>query len=221
MTSPIDAVIFDLDGVVVASEPLWHKAEVEVFRSVGVPLTPAMCLETTGVRVDAVVRHWHARHPWTSPSLKEVEVLVVAAVAALVAAEGAPMPGAIEAVDHVRACGLKVGVASSSPRVIIAAALARLGIANHFGTVQSAEGLLRGKPDPEVYLRTCAALGVVPARAVAVEDSDSGIRAALAAGMICVAVPDPAAHTPAALSKAHAVLSDLRRFPAWLDEQRA
>lgn len=213
----IEAVVFDLDGVLVDSEPLWHEAELAVFRELGVPLTKAMCLETTGLRVDAVVRHWHARHPWRSPDLERVAAQVVKRVAALIVERATPMPHALAALDAVRARGLTLGLASSSPRLVIDAALARLDVAPRFLSVRSAESLARGKPDPEVYLLACRDLGVAPGQAVAVEDSSSGLRAAHAAGMKVIAVPDPAARPPDALRLADVVLADLAGLAAALD----
>lgn len=213
----LDAVVFDLDGVLIDSEPLWHVAELEVFRSVGVPLTKTMCLETTGMRVDAVVRHWHERHPWAAPSLAEVQARVVERVAALIGERAQPMPHVAAALDEVEARGLALGLASSSPLIIIDAALERLGAARRFRAVRSAESLPRGKPDPEVYLLACADLGVVPGRAVAIEDSSSGLRAAHAAGMRVIGVPDPSTRRPDALALADIVLDDLAGLPAALD----
>ena len=211
-------VVFDMDGVLVDSEPLWHEAECAVLAPLGVPLTPALCLQTTGVRVDGVVRHWRERYPWgVSPSDDEVVLAIVQGVVERVRARAQPMPGAMGALDVVR--GVPCGLASSSPEAIIAAVLARLGVRDRFGVVQSAEHLPRGKPDPLVYLLACEALGVDPRHTVAIEDSSSGLRAAHAAGMIVVAVPDPAAHVPDALPLATAVLPSLEHFPAWWNER--
>jgi len=73
----IRAAIFDLDGLLIDSEPLWRAVEVEVFRGVGVPLTEEMCRQTTGLRVDAVVEWWHARHPWRAPAPAAVAARIV------------------------------------------------------------------------------------------------------------------------------------------------
>src|SRR5690606_22562849 len=75
--SVIRAAIFDLDGLLIDSEPLWRAVEVEVFRGVGVPLTEEMCRQTTGLRVDAVVEWWHARHPWRAPAPAAVAARIV------------------------------------------------------------------------------------------------------------------------------------------------
>jgi sugar-phosphatase len=215
----IDAVVFDMDGVLVDSEPLWHEAEIAVFSPLGVPLTVDMCRQTTGVRVDGVVRHWRERYPW-GPTPDDATVIagIVDGVVARVRERAEPMPGAREAL--AASSSLPLGLASSSPQRIIDAVLERLGVRAWFRTVQSAEQLPRGKPDPLVYQLACAALGVDPRRAVAVEDSSSGLRAAHAAGMIVVAVPDPAAHVPDALHLADVVLSSLAAFPPWLQERR-
>ena len=217
--SSIDAVVFDMDGVLVNSEPLWHEAEIEVFGSFGVALTAADCQQTTGVRVDGVVAHWRSQRPEAFVDVDDTAIVsrIVAAVVKRIAARGAPMEFAIEAVDDAAGRGLAIGLASSSPRVIIDAVLERLGVRERFAVVCSAELLPRGKPDPAVYLQTCAALGVAPARAMAVEDSSSGIRAGKNAGMFVVAVPDPSAARPAALDVADVVIGSLRELPAILD----
>ncbi len=220
-THTLRAVVFDLDGVLVDSEPLWHEAELEVLCALGVPLTRARCLETTGVRVDAVVQHWYARYPWSGRAPSLVVDDVVGAVAALVLTRAQPMPHALDALDAVAARGLALGLASSSPLLIIEAALARLGATGRFAAVRSAEHLARGKPDPEVYLLACADLGVAPASAAAVEDSSSGLRAAHAAGMRVIAVPDPSARPPDALDLADVVLRDLGELAPALDRLAA
>ncbi len=209
----VDAVIFDMDGVLVDSEPLWHVAEIEAFGAVGVLLTEADCLRTTGLRVDAVVEYWYARHPWAAPAREAVGADIVARVGRLLGKRAAPKAGAVEAVGFLRGLGLPLAVASSSPRVLIEVVLGRLGIADAFAVVCSAEGEPFGKPHPSVYLTTAAALGVDPRSCVAIEDSGNGIRAAVAAGMYTIAVPDqPVA--PEALALARVVLPSLEALPA-------
>jgi HAD superfamily hydrolase (TIGR01509 family) len=209
------AVVFDMDGVLIDSEPLWHEAEIAAFGAHGVTLTPDDCLETTGVRIDVVVRHWQARHPAALGGVDAAALVdaIVDGVVGRVLERGEAMPGALAALDAVLAAGLKVGLASSSPPAIIDAVLRRLGLAARFAAVHSAWGLPRGKPDPAVYLAACASLGVAPADAVAVEDSQSGLLAGLAAGMMVVAVPDPRARPPEAAARADAWLPDLWHLP--------
>lgn len=218
MSNPLQAVVFDMDGVLVDSEPLWHEAERAVFSRLGFELSIADCQSTTGVRIDNVVVHWRQRHPQCFVGVDDHAVveMIVAEVVMRVRARAEPMRGAREAIAWCHERGLRVGLASSSPRVLIDAVLERLALRDLFQTVQSAEHLPRGKPDPLVYQLACKALDVDVAAACAVEDSSSGIRAGVAAGMYVVAVPDRAAAPPAALGEAHAVIDDLTALPALL-----
>jgi len=217
------AVVFDMDGVLVDSEPLWHEAEIEAFARCGVTLTKADCQETTGVRIDLVVQHWRRRFPAALARADDDVIVddVVRGVVARVAARGAPMTGLADAIAAVRALGVPVGLASSSPPTIIAAVLDRLGIASLFRDVRSAWKLPRPKPDPAVYLDACAALGVSPADALAIEDSESGLRAALRAGMMVVAIPDPASRPPPSAAEADVVIADLTGLRAALERSCA
>jgi len=176
----MEAVIFDMDGLLIDSEPLWHEAEKEIFATVGLHLSTQDCLGTTGLRVDEVVRFWNAP--------PELAAQIVNRVIALVEQKGVAKPGVAEALG---ACaGRVIGLASSSPSRLIAAVLQRLGIADRITVAHSAEHEARGKPHPDVYLTTARRLGVAPSACIAVEDSPTGVRAAKAAGMRCVAVPD-------------------------------
>jgi sugar-phosphatase len=189
---PLAAVVFDLDGVLVDSEPFWRQAEIEVFAEVGVVLTEADARETMGLRIDDAVRHWFERRPWSGRDPAEVERAVTARVAELVAAAGEPMPGAVEALRRCGDLGLLVAVCSGSYAVVIEAALDRLGISDLVGVWHSAEWEPLGKPHPGAYLTTAAKLGVDPTACLAVEDSFNGAIAAKAARMRVVVVPEEA-----------------------------
>lgn len=195
MASPASSspVIFDLDGVLIDSEPVWEAAETEVFASVGVHLDAADTKTTTGLRVDEVVAHWFARRPWdiTAPAAS-VEALATALVDSMVAhAEGDPIeiPGAIDAVGRMAEAGRRLAVCSSSPQRLITASLKGLGLTDCFELVHSAEHEPAGKPHPACYLSTAAMLGVPPSECVAIEDSVNGAIAAAAAGHVVVALP--------------------------------
>lgn len=205
-------VIFDMDGVLIDSEPLWRRAEIEVFGTVGVALTEADCMRTTGLRIDEVVAFWHRQQPWAEPAVTEVAARIVTRVIELVRAEGEPLPGAVAALDFFAARGLPLGLASSSPLRLIEAVLARLRLRERFAAVHSAEHEARGKPDPAVYLHAAAQLGHDPARCVAIEDSIPGVLAAVAAGMGCIAVPAPEDRNDSRLRSASVVLGSLREL---------
>ncbi|MCA9581960.1 MAG: hexitol phosphatase HxpB [Myxococcales bacterium] len=187
---PIAAAIFDLDGLLIDSEPLWQRAERSVFAAIGVPLTDAHCAQTTGLRIREVVAHWRAEGDWGSPGDGQVVARIVEQVCTHIREEGTMKPGAREAVLLARDAGLRVALASSSHRAVIDTALERLGLADAFEVICSAEHEPLGKPDPAVYLTAARQLGLAPSQCVALEDSLPGVRAAKAAGMRAVAVPE-------------------------------
>jgi HAD superfamily hydrolase (TIGR01509 family) len=186
-----EAAIFDMDGLLIDSEPLWYKAEALVFATVGLHLTAAQCRETTGVRIDEVVRIRHRQHPWSNKSCAEVEREIMTEVQRLAVTEGQAMPGVYDVLEEFHALGVPLAVASSSPAGMIAAVLDHLGITPYFKLQCSAADEEQGKPHPAVYLNTARQLGVAPQRCVAFEDSVPGVQSAHAAGMTVIAVPDP------------------------------
>lgn len=183
------AVIFDMDGLLIDSEPLWVRAEIEVFGAAGVALTEADCALTKGLRIDDVVAYWRARRGFDSAAEGAIRANLVTRVAELVASEGRALPGVEAALDTARENGRPIALASSSPRTIIDAALARLGIASAFDVVHSAQDEAHGKPHPGIFLTTAERLGVSPLECVVLEDSLTGVVAAKAARMGCIAVP--------------------------------
>jgi beta-phosphoglucomutase-like phosphatase (HAD superfamily) len=151
----IEAVIFDMDGVLIDSEPLWRIAETRAMNAIGVPMVEEDGFLTMGLRTDEVVEFWYARHPWKQPSKPEVEAAIVGNVIALIQQRGEALPGAVEAVRAVRAAGYRVGLASSSAMDIIDAVLNKIGLRDDFQVLQSAEHEPYGKPHPAVYIE-CA-----------------------------------------------------------------
>ncbi len=186
---PIEAVVFDMDGVLVDSEPIWRAVEQEVFAGVGIEVTEQDLLETMGVRVADVVERWYRRHPWDEPSRQEIAETIVERVAEAIEQGGALNEDAVRAVDHVHGLGLRLALASSSPMRLIRAVLSLGGLSDRFEVVLTAEDEEQGKPDPAVYVSAARELRVPAERCLAVEDSVNGVRSAKAAGMLCVAIP--------------------------------
>ena len=207
---PIEAVVFDMDGVLIDSEPTWRAVEREVAARVGVELSDEDLERTMGVRIPEVVETWYARRPWVGPSKDQVVTSVLEGVAAAIERNGELAAGAANAVRYVNGLGLRVALASSSPMRLIRAVLTRGGLLDDFDVVRSAEAEERGKPDPAVYLSTARSLGVEPATCLAVEDSGSGVRAAKAAGMVCVGVASLSPRSR--LAEADLVLGSLTEF---------
>ena len=206
------AVIFDMDGVLIDTEPVWRRVEMEVFGSLGLELTEADCRETMGVRIEEVVALWYRRRPWAGPAVGEVVQRILAGMVDHVRADGRAMEGAVEAVRLVRACGRRTAVASSSPRALIAAVIEVLGLGGDVDVTCSAADEARGKPAPDVYLRAATALGVAPSSCLAIEDSVFGVMSARAAGMPCVVVPDESTGTDPRLGEANLRLGSLREL---------
>ncbi len=215
----IRAVIFDMDGLLIDSEPLWRLAEVEVFNAIGVPLTEELAFGTMGLRTDEVVEYWFARHPWQGPTLKEIEARIDSRVIELVRERAEPLPGVTDVVAQLTALGLPLAIASSSTSQLIGAVVDQIGLRDAFRVLQSAEHEPYGKPHPGVYIAAALALGVAPADCLAFEDSANGVLAAKAARMRCIAVPEAAVRDDRRFCIADAVLSSLAEFRAELLNQ--
>jgi sugar-phosphatase len=185
------AAIFDVDGVLIDSEPFWRETEIEIFGRYGLHLTEAECMLTTGMRIQEVTRFWFARRPWQGPSTEELALDILQGVIARIRERGVPMPGVYEVIRLFRSRGLRLALASSSAEKLIDTVVDRLQIRASLEAICSAENEARGKPYPDVYLTAAAKLGVAPERCLAIEDSIAGVASAKAAGMKCIAVPLP------------------------------
>lgn len=187
----INTVIFDMDGLLVDSEPLWGIAMREVFATVGVTLTPELTHRTTGLRTREVVSYWHNYFKWEGKSAKQVTNEIIESVTRKIMAEGRAMEGLTYILDFFRERNFKMGLASSSPLRLIEAVLDHLQIKESFQAVYSAEFEDYGKPHPAVYLACAKALNSDPLECIAFEDSVTGMTAAKAARMTTVVVPEP------------------------------
>ncbi len=184
------AAIFDMDGLLIDSEVLWHEAEIEILGALGVPLAADGCRSTKGMFVGEVTAHWHRLYPWSGPTPDELAVTIVDRVIELILSKGQLKPGAERAIDLCAGRGLSLAVASSSEYRLIDAALDHFDLRGRFTLVHSAEDEAYGKPHPAVFLATAAELGASPRRCVVWEDAPAGVLAAKAAWMACIAVPE-------------------------------
>lgn len=205
----IKAVIFDMDGLLIDSEPLWQESEIVVFNKVGLRLDHSMCLETMGLRVDAVVDYWYARHPWENVSNKEIENGIVDEVVERILLKATPQEGVASVINFVQSKRVRTALASSSSYRIIRAVLDKFDLKEKFEIIYSAEDEEYGKPHPGVYLTTARKLQVSPAECLAIEDSFNGVKAAKAAGMLCIAVPDSTSRGDSRFDLADVVLNSL------------
>ncbi len=206
------AVIFDMDGVIIDSEPLWKIAEVEAFHKVGLDLTFTECEETVGLRIDQVVEMWHKRVGWTNKSVKEVEDDIVDILIREIRIQGKALPGVHQALDQIKSKGYKIGLATSSYNRIIEVVVDRLEIAPYFEVMHSAEHEKHGKPHPDVFLNCAAQLHVDPTDCLVIEDSFNGLVAAKAARMKAIAVPEKSHQVDLRLNIADQILDSLEDF---------
>ncbi|MCH2214108.1 MAG: hexitol phosphatase HxpB [Flavobacteriales bacterium] len=212
----IEAAIFDMDGLLIDSEPFWRRAEMTVFNTVGINLSEANCRETMGFRLNEVVDLWYSRFPWTGKSKKQIEFEILDSVKELIQSEGEPLPGIYDTIELCKKLNLKTAVASSSAMVLIEATVDRLGIRNEFDTLQSAENEEFGKPHPSVFIKTAQRLGVRPENCIVFEDSFHGMVAGLAAKMKVIAVPEESSDRFLA---AHSILNflDSKRVKTFIE----
>jgi sugar-phosphatase len=185
----IRAVIYDMDGLLVDSEPWWRVAERNIFSKLSVAPTEEDFEKMMGNRIQEVIVNWHAKHPWPNYNLEETQNAIIDEVGRLVTTHAELMPGVIESLEYCKAKQLPIALASSSPLRLVSTFIHRYGIANYFSIVRSAEFEQRGKPHPDVFLTASDALNISPKHCLVFEDSYNGVVAAKAAGMTCIAIP--------------------------------
>lgn len=192
MQDKFDLVIYDMDGLIIDSEPFWRQSEIKVFNTVGLQLTEDDCKVTTGFRFDEVVDYWHYRKPWTNKSKAQVHDEVLDEMENAITHHALAMPGVLNSLDYFKSKGMRMALASSSAMRLIKATVNRLNIESYFELLVSAEHETYGKPHPAVFIRTADTLSARHERCLVIEDSFNGILAAKSARMKCLAVPDPA-----------------------------
>ncbi|MDB4075001.1 hexitol phosphatase HxpB [Crocinitomicaceae bacterium] len=207
-----EAVIFDMDGVLIDSEPLWKIAMEEAFHSVGCMITKKDFQKTVGLRIDEVVEYWHKHSGWKDLSVKEVEDLIIQKMVRLIKENGDPLVGVLDTISFLKSQGLKVGLATSSYNILIDTVLDALGIRDAFDVVNSAEDEEFGKPHPAVYLTVANKLKVDPIKCLVIEDSLNGIIAGMAAKMNVVCIPEKTHNPERKLQLAHYLFEDMALF---------
>ncbi|ADU68955.1 hexitol phosphatase HxpB [Pantoea sp. At-9b] len=212
---PVLAAIFDMDGLLIDSEPLWDRAELDIFASLGVDLTRRHELpDTLGLRIDQTVRMWYETLPWNGPDQQEVTQRIIARALALVEETRPLLPGVEQALQLCREQGLKIALASASPLHMLERVLEMFNLRHYFDQIASAEHLPYSKPHPQVYLDAAAQLGIDPLNCVALEDSFNGMVASKAARMRSIVVPAAEHRADARWALANVRLDDLTQLAA-------
>lgn len=212
---PVLAAIFDMDGLLIDSEPMWDQAELDVFASLGVDISRRHELpDTLGLRIDQTVRMWFEALPWNGPDQAEVTQRIIARALALVEETRPLLPGVEQALQLCQQQDLKVALASASPLFMLERVLEMFDLRKYFDAIASAEALPYSKPHPQVYLDAAAKLGVDPLNCVTLEDSFNGMIATKAARMRSIVVPAKEYRDDARWALANVKLEDLTQLTA-------
>jgi sugar-phosphatase len=185
----INAAIFDMDGLLFDSEPLWQEAEYQVFSCLGVKVTPELSAITAAMTTKEVTEFWYQQKPWQGDSLASVEQAVIDQVELLIKQKGEAKPGVKEILNFCKKQGLKIALATNSPYQLIPVILDALEVRHYFDVITSSDQVEKGKPAPDVYLKTAQRLNVEPEQCMVFEDSPSGLAAGVAADMKVIVVP--------------------------------
>ena len=204
----IEAVVFDLDGVLIDSEPVWERVRRDLVAERGGQWAPDAQRKLMGMSTPEWARYLSEDLGVGLPP-DRVAALVVDRMAASYQEHIPLLPGAVEAVRRI-AARWPLGLASSAPAVLIETVLDASGLRSCFQVTTSTEQVARGKPAPDIYLAVTGQLGFPPQACAAVEDSTNGLRSAAAAGLQVIAVPHPRyPPEPAALRVSRLMLTGL------------
>lgn len=186
----IKAIIFDMDGLLVDSEPYWKIAEKICFGKLGLNLNDELLRQVMGFRLSEVVAHWYNYQAWGEKNFEVVEADVLETVKQLIIENADALPGVIQTLELCKSNGYKIALASSSAMSLINVVVDKLNIRHYFDLLVSAEFEPYGKPHPSVFITTANQLNVLPTECLVFEDSVNGMIAAKAARMKCIIVPE-------------------------------
>lgn len=184
----LQAVLWDMDGTLVDSEPDWARVQIELLTSLGATWTVEDCMALVGSDLAAAVKVWMARIPAGAIEADDLAERMYSEVVRALKEDVVLRPGALELLTGLKAAGIPCALVSASYRVMIDAVLSHLP-PDLFDVIVAGDEVRNGKPHPEPYLTAMAELGVDPADCVVIEDSPAGTQAGTAAGAFVVAVP--------------------------------
>jgi HAD superfamily hydrolase (TIGR01509 family) len=208
----LNTVIFDMDGLLIDSEPYWEEAGAETLEQYKIQLTPDQYHSTTGLRTREWIEWWFGVYEIDRQFTEDAERTIITKAIDKIREHAKPMPG----VDHIfklfKEEGFKIGLATSSPLALVDVVAEKLGIADLLEAVSSAELLPNGKPHPLVYLQCAEKMNSRPIDCICFEDSFNGMIAAKAARMKCVVIPAPAFFNSGRWDAADLKIPDLQSF---------
>ena len=211
MKRNIEAVIFDMDGLIIDSEPLWRKAEIQAFKDIGFHFSEEMCIQTMGMRIDEVVHYWWKKLKWEKPSEKDVINSIQSKMIDLIQKDGALLPGVLDALKLLKENNIPIALASSSAMILIKTVVESLDIKDYFNVIHSAEKEPAGKPNPAVFLTAARMLEIEAKKCLVLEDSKAGMEAGLNANMKTIVIPEFGT-SPNWVLKANKKLNSMKEF---------
>jgi sugar-phosphatase len=208
----IKAVIFDFDGIIIESEPLWIEAEIKVFETIGITLTPELCRQTTGLNTQDSIQYWYDIHHWTGKSKFQIYKEIMEAMQILILDQVDLKEGFLDVLQLFVDKKMPMAVASASPLKLITTALKKFHLFEYFDIINSGENEETGKPHPALYLGAARKLGADPVNCLAFEDSFNGAISAKAARMKLIAVPDKQDYATTRFDFADLKIASLKDF---------
>ena len=190
MKNLIKGVIYDMDGLIINSEPLWKIAIIESFKEIGFDFTFEMCTQTTGMRIDEVVNFWWNKLKWQNFTQKEVISSIEKKMIYLIKYNGELLPGVLDSLKLLNKAQITIALASSSSMTLINTTLDSLKIRKYFQFIHSAEKEIAGKPNPAVFLSTAKSMKIHTKNSLVLEDSKAGMLAGLNAKMRTIVIPE-------------------------------
>jgi sugar-phosphatase len=185
----LNTVIFDMDGLLIDSEPLWQEVGIQVLREFGISLTLEQYHSSTGLRTPEWIEHWFNEYNIDVKHAEETVKAIEDEAIQSIKTRGIAFEGTNYILDFFRKQDFKIGLATSSPLRLVEVVTEKLGIASYFSAYSSAESLPYGKPHPQVYLNCAEQLKAAPVHCLCFEDSFNGFISAKAARMKCIIVP--------------------------------
>ena len=186
----IEGIIFDLDGTLIDSEPLWQDAEIKIFAEEGLQLTREECSQTMGLLPYDAVKHWHRKIINPTKSVEDIVIEMRDSAFNLIMERGSLKEGIAEVLEFLNNKGVPMAIASASSMKLIEAVAQKFDISKYFRLFYSSDSENYGKPHPAVFISTAQHLKVDPVFTVVFEDSFNGMIAAKAARMKLVAFLD-------------------------------
>ena len=190
----LNTVLFDMDGLLIDSEPLWQEAGLEALAQFGISLTEEQYDNTKGLRTPEWLEHWFRLYKVSMVHAPEAITFIEDTAREKIRSKGIVMPGVDYILPFFAERNFNIAIASSSPMKLIDVVVEKLNIAHYLKAKVSAEKLPYGKPHPQVFMEAAQQLGVQPTQCIVFEDSFNGMIAAKAAKMKCVMVPAPQEH---------------------------